>query len=510
MNHLSSKTAVLAASAAAAAAALLAGCAVGPNFKAPEAPHTPGLTPAGQLAPSTSATDLPGGQAQHFVEGMDIPGQWWTLFQSAELNALIERALKNSPTLEAAQAALRQANENVAAERGSYYPSVSGQVQSQRQKASGAAFGSIPGFPSSYFYNLQTAQVNVSYTLDAFGGIRRQVEALQAQAEYQQFELEASYLTLTANIVTTAINEASLRAQIAATMEIAGSQQKQLDITQHRVTAGAASRADVLQQQATLQATLATLPALRSQLSQQRNQLATYVGDLPADYTGKEFTLDSLSIPTELPVSLPSKFVEQRPDIREYSALLHAATAQVGIATANMLPQITLTGSFGQEAASFSNIFAASSNIWNLIGGLTQPIFKGGQLLHQRRAAVDAAQEAAANYKATVLTAFQNVADSLYALQADADALAAQIIAERSAADSLTLVQAQYKNGGASYVQVLTAEQTYQNAAVALVKARAQRYADTAALFQALGGGWWNRNKALADISTTAGSGQAQ
>ena len=187
MNHLSSKTATLGASAAAVAASLLAGCAVGPNFKAPEAPHTPSLTPAGQMAPATSATDLPGGQAQRFVDGMDIPGQWWTLFQSAELNALIERALKNSPTLEAAQAALRQANENVAAERGSYYPSVSGQVQSQRQKASGAAFGSIPGFPSSYFYNLQTAQVNVSYTLDAFGGIRRQVEALQAQAEYQQF-----------------------------------------------------------------------------------------------------------------------------------------------------------------------------------------------------------------------------------------------------------------------------------------------------------------------------------
>src|SRR6202167_4628285 len=347
MNHLSSKAAVLAAGAAAVAASLLAGCAVGPNFKAPEAPHTPSLTPAGQIAPATSATDLPGGQAQHFVDGMDIPGQWWTLFQSTDLSALIERALKNSPTLEAAQAALRQANENVAAERGSYYPSVSGQVQSQRQKASGAAFGSIPGFPSSYFYNLQTAQVNVSYTLNACGGIRRQVEALQAQAEYQQFELEASYLTLTANIVTAAINEASLRAQIAATLEIAGSQQKQLDITQHRVTAGAASRADVLLQQATLQATLATLPTLRSQLAQQRDQLAAYVGDLPADYAGKEFNLDSLNIPKDLPVSLPSKFVEQRPDVREYSALLHEPTAQVGIATANMLPQITLTASFG-------------------------------------------------------------------------------------------------------------------------------------------------------------------
>jgi NodT family efflux transporter outer membrane factor (OMF) lipoprotein len=478
-------------------ACLLAGCAVGPDFKSPAAPKSAGYVPAGELQPTTAAPG-PGGEAQHFVDGLDIPGQWWTLFQSTELNALIERALANSPTLEAAQAALRQANETAAAQRGAYYPSVSGAVTAARNKASGAAYG-IPGFPASYFYNVDTAQVNVSYTLDAFGGIRRQVEALQAQAEYQQFSLEASYLTLTANIVTTVVGEASLRAQIAATEDIARSQQTQLDIVNRRVTAGGASRADVLQQQATLQATLATLPPLRSQLAQQRNQLAAYVGTLPADYTGAEFNLDSLSMPQDLPVSLPSKLVEQRPDVREYSALLHTATAQIGVATANMLPQITLTGSFGQEAASFSNLFSPASNVWSLMASLTQPIFKGGQLVHQRRAAVAAAQEAAANYKATVIVAFQNVSDTLYALQADAEALAAQTTAERSAADSLSLVQAQYKSGGASYVQVLSSEQTYQNAAVALVKARAQRFADTAALFQALGGGWWNRSDVAAN-----------
>src|SRR5260221_3835231 len=346
MNHPLLQTAGPTACVAVIATGLLASCAVGPNFKAPEAPRSAGFVPAGQLAPETAATALPGGQAQRFVEGMDIPGQWWSLFQSAKLNALIERALKNSPTLQAAQAALRQANETAAAQRGSYYPSVAGTVESQRQKGSGASFG-IPGFPTSYYYNVQTASVNVSYALDAFGGTRRQVEALQAQAEYQQFALEASYLTLTANIVTSAINEASLRAQISATDDIARSQQKQLDITQRRVAAGGASRVDVLQQQATLQATLATLPPLRSLLAQQRNQLAAYVGDLPADYTGAEFNLDSLNMPQELPVSLPSKFVEQRPDVREYSALLHQATAQIGVATANMLPQITLTASSG-------------------------------------------------------------------------------------------------------------------------------------------------------------------
>ncbi|MEP6548786.1 MAG: efflux transporter outer membrane subunit [Gammaproteobacteria bacterium] len=493
-----------------ATAGLLAACAVGPDFKPPAAPHSTGFAPAGQIAPETASVPMPGGQAQHFIDGMDIPGQWWTLFQSAELNALIERALKNSPTLQAAQAALRQANETAAAQRGSYYPSVSGKLDSQRNKASGAAFGSIPGFPSSYFYNLQSASVNVSYTLDAFGGSRRQVEALEAQAEYQQFALEASYLTLTANIVTAAINEASLRAQIAATEDIAGSQQQQLDITQRRVTIGGASRADVLQQQATLQGTLATLPALRRSLAQQRNQLATYLGDLPADYTGAEFHLDSLSIPTDLPVSLSSKFVEQRPDVRQYSALLHEATAQIGVATANMLPQITLTGSYGQQAASWGDLFSPGSNVWSLLGSLTQPIFKGGQLRHQRRAAVAAAQEAAANYQATVITAFENVSNTLYALQADADALAAQSTAERTAADSLAIVHAQFKSGAASYVQVLSAQQTYQSAAVALVKARALRYADTAALFQALGGGWWNRTDVAGAAHAGAAHGAAQ
>src|SRR5258708_33125936 len=221
MNHFLRKTAGLAASVAVVTTGFLTACAVGPNFKAPAAPHTTGFAPAGQIAPETIATALPGGEAQRFVDGKDIPGQWWTLFQSVQLNALIERGLKNSPTLQAAQAALRQANETAAAQRGSYYPSVSGTAQSERHKASGASFG-IPGFPSSYYYNLQTASVNVSYTLDAFGGTRRQVEALQAQAEYQQFALEASYLTLTANIVAAAGNEAPLRAQISATEKTSG------------------------------------------------------------------------------------------------------------------------------------------------------------------------------------------------------------------------------------------------------------------------------------------------
>ena len=483
----------------AAATCLVTACAVGPNYHAPKAPDTTGFVPPQALPPATATSPVPGGEAQRFLAGQDIPGEWWTLFQSPELNALIERALARSPTLESAQAALRQANETTAAERGSFLPSLSGNYQGERQKSSGAQFG-LPT-AGSFLYTLNSASVNVSYTLDAFGGIRRQVESLQAQAESQQFALEASYLSLTANIVTAAVAEASLRAQIAATEDIAKAQRAQLDITQRRVTAGGASRTDVLQQEATLQSTLASLPTLRSQLAQERNQLAAYVGDLPADYQGGQINLDSLTLPADLPVSLPSSFVEQRPDVRQYAALLHEATAQIGVATANMLPQLTITGSYGGVASSFSDIFDASSVVWSLVGGVTQPIFKGGALMHQRRAAIASAQEAAANYKATVITAFQNVSNTLYALQADADALVAQTAYERASAGSLQLIQAQYKSGGASYLQVLTAEQTYQSAAVALVKARAQRYADTAALFQALGGGWWNRHDLAANTS---------
>ncbi|HTV95350.1 MAG TPA: efflux transporter outer membrane subunit [Steroidobacteraceae bacterium] len=473
----------------------LAACAVGPNFRHPQPPADAHFLPADSaLENPTASAPLPGGEAQRFVQGLDIPGQWWTLFRSPQINALVARALAHNPTLASAQAALREADENVAAQRGAFLPSLSGSYQAQRAEASLASFG-LPG-TGNYLYSLNSASVSVSYTLDAFGGLRRQVEALQAQADYERYSLEASYLTLTANLVTAAIAEASLRSQIEATQQIAVAQQSELDITERRVKAGGASRADVLQQQATLQATLASLPPLRTQLAQQRDLLATYVGLRPAEYTGAALRLESLQLPAELPLSLPSRLVEQRPDVRQYSALLHQATAQIGVATANMLPQLTLSGSYGGESVKFADLFSPASAVWNMAGALTQPLFKGGQLMHQRRAAVAAAQQAAANYQATVLTAFQNVADALFALEGDAEALRAQNAAERSAAGSLDLVQAQFKAGGASYLQVLAAQQTYQSAAISLVKARAQRFSDTAALFQALGGGWWNRHDA--------------
>jgi len=474
----------------------VASCAVGPDFHAPAAPRVGSYLP-GPLPGATAGVAAPGGDVQRFVGELDIPGQWWTLFQSPQLNALIDQALQHNPTLVAAQAALRQANENVAAEVGSLYPSVTGSVSSERQRASGAVFGSSQAF----LYTLNTASVSVSYGIDLFGGVRRQIEQLRAQADYQRFVAEASYLTLTANVVTAALNEASLREQLAATLEIARAQQEEVDILRKRIGAGGASGADLLQQQATLATTLASLPPLRTQLAQQRNQLATYVGVTPAEYDGAALTLDAVTLPRDLPVSLPSRLVEQRPDVQEYTALLHAATANIGVATANMLPQITLSGSFGGSATRMSDVFSANNEIWSLLGSVTQPIFKGGQLVHQRRAAVAAAQQAAANYQATVLSAFQDVANTLVALQGDADALVAEQNAARAAADSLAIVQSQVRSGAASYVQILTAQQTYQTAAIAFVKARAQRYADTAALFQALGGGWWNRNDLTTRVS---------
>jgi NodT family efflux transporter outer membrane factor (OMF) lipoprotein len=469
----------------------LGACAVGPNFNSPTAPSTAGYAPAGALPTVTAAAPLAGGEAQTLVAGLDIPGQWWTLYQSAPLNDLINRALSQNPTLKSAQAALRQAQENAFAARGSLFPSASGSLGVARQKTSNAAFG-LPGGGSS-IYTLDSGSVNVSYTVDLFGGVRRQIEALNAQAEYERFALEAAYLSLTANVVIGVVNEASLREQLSATEQIAAAQEKQLQIVQKRLSAGGASRADVLQQQAALQGTLATLPGLRNQLAQARNLLSAYAGELPADFTVVPFSLDSLSLPAQLPVSLPSRLVEQRPDVREYAALLHEATAQIGVVTANLLPQVTLSGSIGAQAGRFADLFKPGSGVWSLGAALAQPLFKGGTLVHQRRAAVAAAEEAEANYRATVITAFENVSDALYALDADAQTLQAQQTAASSARDSLNLVQVQYQSGAASYLQVLSAEQTYQNAAIALVRARAQRFADTAALFQALGGGWWNR-----------------
>jgi NodT family efflux transporter outer membrane factor (OMF) lipoprotein len=472
---------------------LLASCAVGPDFLKPRGPDVAGYTP--EPLPATASSDVVGGAAQHFLSGRDIPGEWWTLFHSEPLNQLIEESLKTNPTLTAAQATLRQARENVLAQRGVFFPQVDGNFSIAREKISTASFG-IPG--ASSIFTLTSGSLNVSYLLDVFGGERRQFESVAAQAEFQRYQLEAAYLTLTSNVVAAAIQDASLRAQIAATQEIIDAQSQQLQVLQRQYQLGGIAWAAVLAQQATLDATRATLPNLEKQLAQQRNQLTALAGRLPSEEISQTFDLTKLQLPEDLPVSLPSKLVEQRPDIQAAQAQLHAASAQVGVAIANMLPQITLSGSYGNAVTDAAQIFDGPG-VWSIGAGLAQPLFHGGTLLHEKRAAEAAFDAAAAQYRNTVILAFQNVADSLRALQSDATALAAQVAAERSASDSLAIARSQYQIGAIDYATLLNAETTYQQAHVNRVVAQATRYADTAALFQALGGGWWNR----ADVAQT-------
>ncbi len=479
----------------AAAAWGLGACAVGPDFKRPEGPQSERYT-AEPLPPQTVASEGASGAAQTYVPSGDIPAQWWTLFRSAQLNALVEQALKGSPDVAAAQAALRQAHENLLAQQGALLPQIDANASATRQKISGASFGQPQA--SSLIYSLFNATANVSYTLDIWGGVRRGIEAQRAQAEYENFQLEATYLALSANVVTTAIQEASLRAQIEATEEIIAADRKQLDTVQRQLALGGVSRLDVLTQQTELAHQMASLPPLMKQLQQNRDLLAVLLGQTPEAPLAAQFQLDDLKLPESLPVSVPAQLVEQRPDVRAREALLHQASAEIGVATANMLPQLTLTGEYGGTSTKLSDVFKSSSNVWSAGAGLTQPIFHGGELLHKKRAAVAAYDQAAAEYRGTVLTAMRNVADALYALNADAEELHEQDLAAEAAAATLKVSRARYAAGSISSLDLLVVTRTYQQARIAQLQAQAARYADTAALFQALGGGWWNRAAALA------------
>lgn len=467
----------------------LCSCAVGPTFKSPDPPQTQGYA-AGSLPEQTAVTDVSGGEAQHFELGHDLPGQWWTLFGSSQLDALVEHAMANYPDIAAQQAALREARDNVRAQRGVFAPQVQAVFNQERAKISGASIA--PGFPG-YVTNLYQANVTVSYTLDVFGAERRQLEGLQAQMANQNFVLEASYLMLTANVAATAIQLASAREQIVATHEIIGVEEKELGIIQRQFELGTHTRADVLQQQSNLASVRATLPGLEQQLATAEHQLAVLTGQFPHDAAPVALSLSDLKLPEELPVSLPSALVAQRPDIRQQEALLHQASAAVGVATANLLPQITLSALAGDEALVFSSLFQPGSGVWRLGSGVTAPIFQGGTLRAKRRAAIDAFDQAAARYQLTVLNAFQNVADSLTALDHDAQALSAELDALSAAKASLDLIQRQYDAGAVNYVSLLTAQQLYQQSRIAFVRATASRFTDTITLFQALGGGWWNR-----------------
>jgi NodT family efflux transporter outer membrane factor (OMF) lipoprotein len=467
----------------------LAACAVGPDFKAPEAPPVAGYTPEGKPM-TTASIDVAGGAAQKFDIGRDIPGEWWKVFHSMELDNLIAEALQANPGLAAAQAALWQAKENIYAAEGKLMPQLDANASATRQQFSPAEFG---GAGSPFIFNLYQTTINVSYAPDVFGGQRRLIESTAALADYQRFQLEATYLTLTANVVTAAVQEASLRGQIEATQDIIKAESDQLGVVQHQFEVGAAAKTDVLTQQSEVATTQATLPPLQKQLEQQRHILLALIGRFPNDAHHDRLSLASFHLPTDLPVSLPSQLIEQRPDVRASEAQLHQASAQIGVAIANRLPQFNLTGDYGYAAVTTAALLTPGALIWSAAASGTQPIFHGFTLLHQQRAAEAGYDMAEAQYRSTVLAAFQNVADALRGLQLDAATLKAQRAALRAASETFELARGQYSLGAINYITLLNAQRSYQQARLAVVQAQAARYADTAALFQALGGGWWNR-----------------
>ena len=472
------------------AAAWLTGCAVGPDFAPPAAPDVKGYTPE-PLATATVGAATQAGGAQHFVRDLDLPGQWWTLFHSKALNSLIDKALAANPDLQAAQAALVVARENVYVEVGALMPAVDGNFTGTRQKFEIGQPSDVGGSP---IYNLFTGQLNISYTPDVFGGTRRSIESLQAQQDSQRFALEATYLTLISNLAGAAVQEASLRGQIAATQSIIKIETDVLSVMRKQFGLGQIAEGDVVAQQAALAQVEQTLPPLQKQLAQQRDLLAALIGGFPSDRIPEKFFLAELRLPRDLPLSLPSQLVEQRPDVRAAEADLQSASAQIGVAIANRLPNITLTGNIGSTALAVDQLFTPGFGFWAATGAVTQPLFHGGALLHKELAAEATFNQAAAQYRSTVHIAFQNVADSLRAIQSDAVALQKAVASEAAAGRSLEITRHRLDLGDITYLSMLNAQQTYQQALLSLAQARAARFADTVALFQSLGGGWWNRS----------------
>ncbi|MEX3693942.1 efflux transporter outer membrane subunit [Paraburkholderia sp. BR14263] len=467
----------------------LAGCTVGPEYHTPAPPAIQHYT-ATPLPDRTASSQGEAGLEQRFAAGGDLPAQWWTLYRCEPLNTLISGALKNSPTIAAASAALRQAAENMSAQEGSALsPSVDIKLNAIREKLNGATLGQ-PNI--NKILTLYNTSVSVSYDLDLFGAVRRELESQGAQVDFERFQLQGAYLALSANIVTTAVKEASLREQISATENIVADEETQLGVLRKQFEFGGADRIAVLSQETLVAQTRATLPLLRQSLDRTRHQLAVLSGRLPSEAGVSEFTMSMFTLPQTLPVSLPSSLVRQRPDILAADAVLHQASAEVGVATANLYPQLMLSANYGPQSLTPAGMLKYADMIWNIGAGLTQPIFHGGQLTAKKRAAEAAFDEANARYRQVVLLAFEDVADTLRALDHDAAALAAQTDAWRAASSSLDVARGQFRVGGVSYLSLLDAQRQYQQAVVNLAQAQAARYADTAALFQALGGGWWN------------------
>ena len=466
-------------------ALLCAACAVGPDFDRPAQPDVQAYIR--EPLSGTAGAPVAAGVAQNFRSGAEVPERWWTGFGSPPIDQLVERAFQHSPTVDVARAALRQAHESTAAQFGSYFPVLQAGYSVSR---AGNAVGTIAPTLSSGepVYTLHTAQVSVGYVPDVFGLNRRAVESLAAQEEAQRFQLEATYLTLASNVVAAAIQQAALRAQVDATAEIVGAERRSLELLRERSRLGYASAMDVASQESALAQAEQALPPLKRQFEQTRDLLAVLASDLPAQSQPTQLDLETLKLPEELALSVPSKLVEHRPDVRAAEALVHSASAEVGIAVANRLPQFSISAVYGGSATQFARMFADSDRFWAITGNVTQTIFDFGTLRHRQRAAEAALDQATAQYRSVVLTAFQNVADSLYALKSDADALAASVTAEAAARKTLDLTRHQLDAGAVNVLALLGAQQTYQQAHISRVQAQAARFTDTVALYQALGG----------------------
>ena len=480
----------------------LSACAVGPDFHAPEAPQVADAshpyTPA--PLPAMAASDAsPAYVPQRFVDGQDISASWWEAFQSPSLNALVQSALQHSPSVAAAQATLRQAEENYRADYGSkVFPSVTGQLSAARQRQ---ALAQSPQVPAGYTSNLFQAGLDLSYTLDIAGGNRRELEGVRAAIDFQRYQVETTWLSLTSSVVATAIQEASLRAQLKATQEVIDNETASYKVISRQVELGAIGRSAALQQQTLIAQSQAQLPALEKALAQTRHQLAVLAGRLPGDAGLPTFDIDTLALSRELSLSVSSALVRQRLDVRAAEAQLHEASALIGVATAALYPQIILSAGVDRESLKIDKLFNTGTTGWSLAAGLVQPIFNGGALRAKKRAAVAAYDAAQAQYQSTVLNAFLDVANALRAIDTDAQAVQANADAERLSNESLALVQRQYQLGAVSYLSSLDAQRTALSTRVALVQARAARFTDTAALFRALGGGWWNAPDAVASAA---------
>jgi NodT family efflux transporter outer membrane factor (OMF) lipoprotein len=474
------------------AAMLVSACAVGPDFVRPAAPDAERFTRETPLVVTVAAD----GVSQHFTPGAAVPADWWRLFNSAPLDAAVQQALAHNPTLQAAQASLRQSQDNLRAGDGVFYPQVDAGLGAERARSAPLQQGSsAPGT----LFNLITASGSIGYVLDVFGGERRTVEGLGAQVDAQRYAAKAAYLTLSANVVNTCIARAAYAAQIGATQALIALEVEQLHSIEAQVRAGTSPYANVLSQRSLIAANQAVLAPLQQKISLAEHLLALLEGELPANANLPDIGLDTLTLPQDLPVSLPSELARQRPDILAAEAQLHATSADIGVATAAMFPSFSLNATFGGAGTSLGNLTAASGRFWSIGPSLTAPLFRGGTLAAQRQAAIDAFEVQQANYRQTVLIAFGQVADALKALEHDAQALQAQGAARDTAAEALALLRTGYRTGLVAYIDVMTADVQYHQALVDTVQAVAQRQQDTVALFVALGGGWWNAPGAEAD-----------